>query len=309
MEIFINEISLHGQYASEKDFRAAVVIFMGVFDMIHQKKVKAYKNLEILCQRQAIQNKDFTSSFEAIKDQSFKRAFREIVFNKSNPKDWALEKIHSQQDTYYCKLINEFVDGKSLAEVAARNSSDKVQRVLVNFQSSDFKQSPIEIHKNDEPNALLLDFIETKNEFVQWIEALSADAPTIESGVILWSKREEIFPNLIFCKNVCKMIEDLKSTMPNFIQIVEQLWKLDRYAAHRGHQFVPDALPIKGSPESTTRLRDFSKVLTWECPDGVTRLFSWHVRFTPGAGRIHFYPLENSNKILIGSIANQNTIK
>lgn len=311
MEIFINEISLHGQYADEKDFKTAITTFMSVFDLVHQKKAMAYKNLEILFQRQAIQHKDFTSSFESIKDQSFKQAFKQIVFNKNNPKDWTLQKVQKAEDVYRCEAIDDFVNDTTLAEVAARNRLDRLNRVLIHFKPSHFKESPIEIHRNEEIEPNLLDFVETRDEFQQWTDRIVVTEPKIliENGTILWLEREIFFPNLIFCKNVRKMIENFNSSMPAFVQITQRLFELETYAVGRGNRFNPDHLPTKISPESVTRLNDFAQELTWECPDGIHRTFSWHSRYTPGAGRIHFYPLMDSNKIIIGSIANQNSIK
>ena len=49
-----------------------------------------------------------------------------------------------------------------------------------------------------------------------------------------------------------------------------------------------DSLPSKFTPESESRLKDFSHKLTFICPDGFTRLFSLHSRFTPGAERVYF---------------------
>jgi hypothetical protein len=90
----------------------------------------------------------------------------------------------------------------------------------------------------------------------------------------------------------------------------KKIFELEEYAASRpAGIFVSDSFPSKVSPESETRKRNFANELIHICPDGVSRLFDWHSRFTPGAGRIHFYPLENSNKIIIGSIANANIIK
>jgi len=41
--------------------------------------------------------------------------------------------------------------------------------------------------------------------------------------------------------------------------------------------------------------------LTFLCPDGKERSFDFHLRFTPGAGRIYFYP-KQPGAIIVGYI-------
>lgn len=134
--------------------------------------------------------------------------------------------------------------------------------------------------------------------------------PSVPNGKVLWLKRGILYPNLIFCAQVQSQLAKFSGKQPEFIQLQKRLDELEDYATQReaGH-FDPDELPSKVSPESATRSETFANELTQQCPDGLVRFFDWHSRFTPGAGRIHFYPLEESKAIIIGSIANQNTIK
>ena len=81
------------------------------------------------------------------------------------------------------------------------------------------------------------------------------------------------------------------------------MFELEDYSKKwiRGY-FDSEALPSKATPESTSRLNKFTEKLTFACPDNTNRLFSWHLRFTPGAGRIYFFPVDNLKKIIIGYI-------
>lgn len=134
--------------------------------------------------------------------------------------------------------------------------------------------------------------------------------PRIPNGQVLWLRRNELFPGLIFCEHVRGQVAAFSANQPEFIQLQKRLFDLAEYAARRpAGIFQADALPSKVTPESDTRKRDFANELIHQCPDGVSRLFDWHSRFTPGAWRLHFYPLEDSNRIIVGNIANQNEIK
>ncbi len=72
-----------------------------------------------------------------------------------------------------------------------------------------------------------------------------------------------------------------------------------------GGSFEPGALPSKITPESDQTLQQFRQEHTFLCPDGIERLFSWHARYTPGDGRIFFFPDEGRRKIIIGHIENK----
>ena len=142
----------------------------------------------------------------------------------------------------------------------------------------------------------------------EWL--LRRQRQQLPNGQVLWLKRGELFPNLVFCEHVKGQVAGFSGRQPEFIQLQKRLFELEDYAARRpAGEFDADALPSKVTPESETRLRDFAAELTRACPDGENREFSWHARFTPGAWRLHFYPLEDSSTIIVGNIANQNDIK
>lgn len=135
----------------------------------------------------------------------------------------------------------------------------------------------------------------------KWIETVSK--PSVPNGKILWLKQREFFPHLFFCKDVEARISHLHESHPDFIQIRKRLFELENYCSGwEAGSFKEENIHSKVSPESESRLRQFEHQLTILCPDGIKRLFSWHLRFTPGAGRIYFYPDEDKKKIYIGYI-------
>jgi hypothetical protein len=125
----------------------------------------------------------------------------------------------------------------------------------------------------------------------------------IQDGVDLWQSKAELFPHLEFCLNVERQLEQMVATNPIFQQILKRLSELEE-AAHNWTEgsFNLDSLPSKVTPESESRLKDFSQKLTFMCPDGVSRLFSLHSRVTPGAGRVYFSLELGPGKIIIGYI-------
>lgn len=125
----------------------------------------------------------------------------------------------------------------------------------------------------------------------------------VSGGIELWERRAELFPFLVFTDSVRKQLQSIRPGDPILNQILKRLLELNDYAAHWTEgPFEPSTLPSKVSPESDSTLRQYGNERSFHCPDGVTRLFSWHVRLTPGAWRLHFFPDTETTSLIIGYI-------
>lgn len=127
---------------------------------------------------------------------------------------------------------------------------------------------------------------------------------SVRDGLDLWNRRSELFPSLSFCETVSKQVQFLGSGNPMLRQVVQRLLELEEYCrSWTAGSFNAGSLPTKTTPESETRLNKLRQQLTFRCPDGETRLFSWHVRMTgAGAWRLHFSVELGPGKIIIGYI-------
>ncbi len=125
-------------------------------------------------------------------------------------------------------------------------------------------------------------------------------------GLELWSRREELFPHLIFCSHLNKQLENLKSGDPMLRQVERRLSELENYCKiWISVSFNRDSLKSKATPESDSRLNQFGQKLTFRCPDGEKRRFSWHVRMTPGAWRLYFFVDLEPGNLIIGYIGSK----
>ncbi|MGK7919219.1 MAG: hypothetical protein AB4080_04345 [Trichodesmium sp.] len=96
--------------------------------------------------------------------------------------------------------------------------------------------------------------------------------------------REEFLPNLIFCEQVKQQLQNLSIGNPVLQQIKKRLLELEKYCKNwEAGAFNKNLLPSKTTPESDSRIQQFRQQLNIKCPDGKKRLFSWHLRMTPGA--------------------------
>ena len=144
MKIFINEVSLEGQYLTDVEFKEAVIVFKAILELINEKikDKQIYEDSKLFVNYEALKGSDFNQSLNQIKDRSLKLAFKNVLFNKLNPKEWRTEQVHSSTDSFECLMINEqykVVNDTSLAEIAERklqNSSSTY--LLINFINSSF---------------------------------------------------------------------------------------------------------------------------------------------------------------------------
>ncbi len=123
----------------------------------------------------------------------------------------------------------------------------------------------------------------------------------------LWGCRAAKFPSLEFCEHVQSQITALPWNGPQLKQVIKRLEMLDQWWGDGcGRKLSIDyrikEAPCKLTPESQATLVQFADQHTFMCPDGKRRRFSWHARFTPGAGRIYLTWETEDEKLLIGHI-------
>jgi len=186
MEIFINEVSLEGQYLTDAEFKDAVISFIAIFDLINEKikDKQIYKeDSRLYVNYEAVKGSNFNVSLNNIRDKSIKKAFINVIFNKLNPKEWRKEQIHSPTDSFDCLMSNEqykIVNDTSLAEVAERNLQNSNSKyLLINFINSSFNLIHPHINNcclitvvknNDEGNCIKLDSLDNKSALEYWLE-------------------------------------------------------------------------------------------------------------------------------------------
>jgi len=137
------------------------------------------------------------------------------------------------------------------------------------------------------------------NEHRDWIqERLRND---VQDALDLWNRRFELFPSLAFCEATARQIQSLNSAMLR--PVVRRLFELQAFCqGWTGGGFDPDSLPTRATLESQATLEQYGRERTFLCPDNVERVFNWHVRLTPHAWRIHFYPDPATRTMMIGYI-------
>ena len=186
IEMFINEVSLQGQYSTQKEFEEAAKVIKSIFEFINLLKKqyisqKTYST-KVIVNYESIKGNNFQSSLNQIKEKSLKRSIINIIFNKVSPKDWQKERIHSEQDNF------DYVDGEDYKDATNTSLAEATQRqlinldskyLLINFIDSCFQCPNQEIREcnsisivknNDTENLIQLDSIDQKVGLQNWLE-------------------------------------------------------------------------------------------------------------------------------------------
>jgi len=139
-----------------------------------------------------------------------------------------------------------------------------------------------------------------------WIAESIRDS--VRDGIDIWYRKNELYPNLLFCDVLRRQLRAIHSSHLALKQVKKRLSELDNFCRNWAQgSFNPGQLSGNPCTESQATLQQYPYERTFICPDGVERIFSWHLRINPGAWRLHFFPLDNQQKIIIGYIGSHLT--
>lgn len=142
-------------------------------------------------------------------------------------------------------------------------------------------------------------------EHLHWINERQHkdDQLSVRDGMTIWERKEELFPSLYFCEKVGEQMQAMSRGNLLLMPIMKRLYELEGFCKvwHEG-PFDHNKMLSKVTNESETTIEMFGNERTFRCHDGTFRVFRWHVRLTPGAWRLYFYPLPEERKLIIGYI-------
>ncbi len=164
------------------------------------------------------------------------------------------------------------------------------------------------IRLDDKSDSILSDNVQAKNVCtpshvnVHASDILKAVTPEIRDGKDLWSRRADLFPDLLFIPRVRGQIERLLSGDRVFSSALSRLKELQAATAEWIEKGTKTpSFPFYCRPESEGRINDGLVNFTDE--NGTTRTFSLHADFGPAEGRLHFIILSDPKKhILVGHV-------
>ncbi len=185
--------------------------------------------------------------------------------------------------------------------------SHAVNTLSVSFASAPWTTSTIELRR-----IFLSDDGDCKEETIKVNHASTVDHITshddwlrrrplesVSNGDDLWGLRGKLFPHLRFLPRTEAQIRTFKTGEVRFEAASRTLMDLE-VAASRWNKVespMPSWLTLT-SAEAGQR----SNLFYFSDLDGVERCFDWHARYTPGAGRVHFWCDRAKGLVVIGHI-------
>lgn len=131
----------------------------------------------------------------------------------------------------------------------------------------------------------------------EWLRRMPSEQ--VRDGDELWARRAEIFPHLLFLPRTEAHLRAFKVGEICLASARHALMDLEIAAARWNTKDA--AMPTfltKTTPEKEQR----SKLFYFNDLSGVERCFDWHSRYTPGAGRVHFWCDRSSGRLTIAHV-------
>jgi hypothetical protein len=285
MELFFNELSLHGQFFDDHSF-------MGSLDEVMKMRMVAQRF------RKTIHCKDDLLGHQITKARTVHQALQTMPIDlkravlqwvtKQGP-FWQLQRQHSADTWMLCQ--GEVVTDTSIGEAA--QLWDSQQSAMVSMAPSEWTRTPILVHNESEVQIAQLANFWTREAIEQ---ALAAVAPHIESWSDLRERALVRFTNLVIAENAFLPLKGQPFVQGACRAIWSLLNTLNRYdekdyrSRAGGNRDLFESNEGRFSDSSTSEKHEFEQQLTFHHPvKAGERLFcSWHGKVQTPQLRIHF---------------------
>lgn len=298
MNAYLNELAFT-PYPDRESARVGIMNLIECLKELNQFGIKNVKRSKLIDNKCLIGNESY---LRMLNDKSLiDEDIKSVLINRLE----TLEPEDELEDKYMIlsmKLYNKDCKGLGWASLELENT------IALSFHSEIWERSYYNLvitHLNDdaeeyESNTKTRN-ITTKGHIEIHRDFLSSLRNIPRNGKILVNTLVETFPNLIFSKSAIIQLKELKSE-DVVAQVYSRLQDLQKTAAIYNEHCYPTSFSTKASPESHTREKLYCSQLTIQFEGNKSYLCSWHLRFTPGPGRIHFYHAPAEKKIYVGYI-------
>ena len=147
----------------------------------------------------------------------------------------------------------------------------------------------------DVPHAARIDHLDGH---LEWLRRHEPPPPA--NGSDVWKERTSLFPSLDFCESVEHQIVSLGGNDPRFKAALRGLCDLQNYCESWNTANFDIHQLANASGESESTLNMYSAERTFQCPDGQSRVFEWHLK--RGDTRIRFVDFPSMKRILVGYV-------
>lgn len=298
MFAYFNELSANGTIQNES-LNTAVNMLVECLKSLKEYKVNGVHLDKKIGQYQLTENEWFIRVLDdkSIVDADMKALILGMMTTIENPME------NLEQEYFMSAMCNGMeCIGLGLASEEVSNTFS------VSLSHAGWDETDYQIELGQLTNELETQIISTTCKNISNVEAINTlkelFAPIPESGKELFLRLSELFPNLVFSS---KAKEQIKKNYER--TSVEQIFlKLqdieDATKKLNGGDLRKELFHYKASPEHQQRSQLPEMNILFE--DGETRHCEWHLRYTPGCGRIHFSADKgDGHTIYIGYVSNK----
>lgn len=310
MAVFLNELSLHGQYKSSSAFSHALAL---IFRM--KEEIEKAGDQFLCCDQLRLAPVTVETSFQTEISSLLSSAQRLAIvrwFDKSN---WIATQVHNSDDEFFWQDIE--VTNSSMAEAAFRLQMGE-RSVLFGFAPSQFNVSPLSVSwetATSDAELIKVGYHWSLDELIFTLQSWSSDARGVPiqtwRQLIDWGKK--YCYNLVFPDYVLEHLKGIPFSSVVAAQVKKRFEVLntlkietsdsgERTAA--GHQlyqkhFVGERAWF--TDESDTNKQKFNKDMTFPDPlrNGEKIFCPWHGKISTLCFRIHFtWPLNHPSDLI-----------
>jgi hypothetical protein len=168
IEAFLNEQSLHAQYADLAQFTEALIQLNGLLHRISQFQVekRVFFDRQLYSSTVTEQGQIFSSCLDNLRENSVRLQFKIVLRNRLNVTEW---RSATQQEECSYTLNSEDIAGSSVAELAERSIRGKAG-FLLNFSPSKFPAVRCIVVKKAANKSVTIDSVNTDHDLDEWCQ-------------------------------------------------------------------------------------------------------------------------------------------
>lgn len=168
MEIYLNDASFHEQFYERRKFEDALLVFLGVLNILQAVKADYEFYREPHLPFRAFRGEVLIASINRVSEKSLIQLLFDVL-NRIQAANWREHPVHSANDTFTCGDLD--VGDTSLAELSERKLRNRdLVSTLINFPASRYTTKlELDVIKNDS-DTLRLSCAENRSELAAWLK-------------------------------------------------------------------------------------------------------------------------------------------
>ena len=307
MDFLLNELSLHSQYHSERDFLKSLKMIMACDEAIKKAGYHLYCSRELIS-REIINSIDFRQAIKNTGDRNFIQFI--VNWLAKNGPFWNEKRQHSEDD--YFEYQTEVVTNYALAEAAWRIANQH-ECHTISFEPSDFNCTPLKVIWHQSEGVEKAISVQNLWQLVTLTKFLKESVKPPKNWNDLINQCIKRYTNLTFADNLLDNLEPepFSETIADRIQIllsyVNELngcFDENGQLNKRGTEIIKNyfqGTKALFTDESETNKQHFKEALTFGKPRTDEKIFCpFHGKIKAGRQyRIHFnWPKEKPTEPL-----------